>query len=157
MNSNKCIVFARIGSNGNDPVKQAVSFSIQNEKAKHVAERLGLEIVKFFEQVGDDPQNEAQIELNKALAYCKSNTDVSYLFADSPARISRDVATFFYWKKMFDDQGVRLITVQSEKPGEESEVERFAQALTVALAENDRKFRWLKRKNQNPLKPRRLK
>lgn len=84
------------------------SLRMQKRQIVEAANHSGLEIVKWFEQVGYEPVTFVHDTLGKALKFCKADPSIKYLVIENTSRISRSLEHFIFWKVAFERAGVTI-------------------------------------------------
>lgn len=111
----------------------------QKQMITKAADDMEIDIVQWFEELGAKSMDEPYPVLNKALEYCKHNTDITYLVVSDISRISRFLAQSIYWTMCFERIGVTIKNIAN--PDELSPLDSFIERLTAVASQLEHQIR----------------
>jgi DNA invertase Pin-like site-specific DNA recombinase len=135
----KAIGFCRVATA--TQVDQVEKLQIQKQQIVKAARYLNVEIVQFFEQVGNDKQVFPYSSLDEVLSYCKSNPAIKILIVTETGRISRSLEQFHYWKVAFERIGVTIQLTDESKPTSSIEDSIIEDAYLCMVADHEHEVR----------------
>lgn len=134
----KAIGFVRIYNQLETVAKSNIKLEAQKQEIAKVASSQDIEIVEWFSTVGS---HYTFLSLQKALDYCKNNTEVKYLLVSNVSRISRSLAQLLSWETKFKQIGVTIKATDETKPTSTIEDSLIEDAYLCMVADHEHEVR----------------
>lgn len=104
----KAVAFCRTACTTQNKDK-ANSIKWQSRELRHAAKQEGVEIVKWFENVGYSKDT-----LHDLFSYCYGNPAIRTVLVTDPTRLSRRYRRYLYWQRALWRIGVNIVPVHYE-------------------------------------------
>ena len=112
----------------------------QKEQIKEAAKRLNIEVIRWFEQVGQAEKAKfPYASLGEVMGYCKSHPEIKTLLVTQPDRIARSYEEMIFWKVSFKRIGVTIMA--ADKKEAISPMEQFMEHLKYMVGQLDHQHR----------------
>jgi DNA invertase Pin-like site-specific DNA recombinase len=111
------------------------SLSKQKERILEAAAQSDIEIVRWYEYAGSDPD----LALGAIQAYCEKDVEVKYLFVSDIGRLSRSRQPLIDWQDFLGQLGVTIVTAESG--GNIKSSDYLLEPLLAATAQHEHEIR----------------
>jgi hypothetical protein len=103
----KAVAFVRMQSKMETAAKSNIRLEAKKQIIAKAASSLDIEIVEWFSTFG---RLYAHTSFQKALDYCKNNTEVKYFLVSNVNKTSGNASNIYYWQNKFSEAGVQILT-----------------------------------------------
>lgn len=135
-NKQKAVAYLRAATG--TKISASESVAMQKRHIFKAAERQSIEIARWFEALGQEPQE----TLNEIIAYCKADPEIKYLIVAYPDRLARSARTYLYWRVAFEELGVDVRSADNlSATAANSPMNNFMELLMMAAQELDHEQR----------------